>query len=123
LRGEVAKRGGVDAGTSTTTRDKEIARNPHPPEGLGRDGPDEQRYQLQIRKTVPIQLEQLLGGKWAGITSISFAITLEGEFCQERAKKTWELPPPFPSFGINIPLSDISSSRRDFCEQSLSILA
>ena len=25
--------------TSTTTRDKEIARNPHPPEGLGRDGP------------------------------------------------------------------------------------
>ena len=39
LRGEVAKRGGVDAGTSTTTRDKEIARNPHPPEGLGRDGP------------------------------------------------------------------------------------
>ncbi len=27
LRGEVA------------TRDKEIARNPHPPEGLGRDGP------------------------------------------------------------------------------------
>ncbi len=33
------RRGGVDAGTSTTTRDKEIARNPHPPEGLGRDGP------------------------------------------------------------------------------------
>ena len=27
------------SGTSTTTRDKEIARNPHPPEGLGRDGP------------------------------------------------------------------------------------
>ncbi len=39
LRGEVAKRGGGDAGTSATTRDKEIARNPHPPEGLGRDGP------------------------------------------------------------------------------------
>ncbi len=38
LRGEVAKGGGGDAGTSTTTRDKEIARNPHPPEGLGRDG-------------------------------------------------------------------------------------
>ena len=27
------------SGTSTTTSDKEIARNPHPPEGLGRDGP------------------------------------------------------------------------------------
>ncbi len=27
------------SGTSTTTRDKEIARNPHPPEGLGRDVP------------------------------------------------------------------------------------
>ncbi len=26
------------SGTSTTTRDKEIARNPHTPEGLGRDG-------------------------------------------------------------------------------------
>ncbi len=26
------------SGTSTTTRDKEIARNLHPPEGLGRDG-------------------------------------------------------------------------------------
>ena len=39
MRGEVAKRGGGDAGTSTTTRDKEIARNPHPTEGLGRDGP------------------------------------------------------------------------------------
>ncbi len=38
LRDEVAKRGGGDAGTSTTTRDKEIARNPSPPEGLGRDG-------------------------------------------------------------------------------------
>jgi len=39
LQGEVAKRGGGDAGTSATTKDKEIARNPHPPEGLGRDGP------------------------------------------------------------------------------------
>ncbi len=39
LRGEVAKRGGGDAGTSATTRDKEIARNPYPPEGLERDGP------------------------------------------------------------------------------------
>jgi len=39
LRGEVAKKGGGDAGTSATTRDKEIARNPHPPEGLGWDGP------------------------------------------------------------------------------------
>ncbi len=27
------------SGISTTTRDKEIARNPHSPEGLGRDGP------------------------------------------------------------------------------------
>ena len=25
--------------TSLTTNDKEIARNPHPPAGLGRDGP------------------------------------------------------------------------------------
>ena len=39
LRGEVAKKGGGDAGTSATTRDKEFARNPHPPEGLERDGP------------------------------------------------------------------------------------
>jgi len=39
LRGEVAKGGGGDAGTSTTTRDKEIARNLHSPEGLGRDEP------------------------------------------------------------------------------------
>ncbi len=39
LRDEVTKRGGGNAGTSATTRDKEIARNPHPPEGLGRDGP------------------------------------------------------------------------------------
>ncbi len=27
------------SGTSATTRDKEIARNPHQPRGLGRDGP------------------------------------------------------------------------------------
>ncbi len=27
------------SGTSATTRNTEIARNPHPPEGLGRDGP------------------------------------------------------------------------------------
>jgi hypothetical protein len=26
------------SGTSATTNDKEIVRNPHPPEGLGRDG-------------------------------------------------------------------------------------
>jgi len=26
------------SGTSATTNDKGIARNPHPPEGLGRDG-------------------------------------------------------------------------------------
>ena len=39
LRGDVTKRGGGDARTSTTTRDKEIARNLHPPGGLGRDGP------------------------------------------------------------------------------------
>ncbi len=39
LRGEVAKRGGGDAVASLTTNDKEIARNPHPPKGLGRDGP------------------------------------------------------------------------------------
>ena len=39
LRGEVAKRGGGDAEASATTNDKEIARNPHPPKGLGRDGP------------------------------------------------------------------------------------
>jgi len=39
LQGEVAKRGGGDAGTSATTKDKEIASNPYPPEGLGRDGP------------------------------------------------------------------------------------
>ena len=39
LRGEIAKRGGGDAVASLTTNDKEIARNPHPPVGLGRDGP------------------------------------------------------------------------------------
>ena len=39
MRGEVAKRGGGDALASLTTNDKEIDRNPHPPEGLGRDGP------------------------------------------------------------------------------------
>jgi len=39
LQGEVAKRGGGDAGTSATTKDKEIASTPYPPEGLGRDGP------------------------------------------------------------------------------------
>ena len=39
LRGEVEERGGGDAVASLTTNDKEIARNPHPPEGLGRDGP------------------------------------------------------------------------------------
>ena len=39
LRGEVAKRGGVDAVVSATTNDKEIGRNPLPPDGLGRDGP------------------------------------------------------------------------------------
>jgi hypothetical protein len=39
LQGEVAKGGGGDAGTSATTNDKEIARKPHPPDGLGRDGP------------------------------------------------------------------------------------
>ena len=39
LRGEVAKRGGGDAEASSTTNDKEIARNSHPPKGLGRDGP------------------------------------------------------------------------------------
>ncbi len=33
------RRGRGDAGTSTTTRDKEIARNLHPSEVLGRDGP------------------------------------------------------------------------------------
>ncbi len=39
LRGEVAKRGGGDAEASSTTNDQEIARNPHTPKGLGRDGP------------------------------------------------------------------------------------
>ena len=39
IAGEVAKRGGGDAWTSAMTRDKEIAGNPHLPEGLGRDGP------------------------------------------------------------------------------------
>jgi len=39
LQGEVAKRGGGDAGASATTKDKEIASNPDTPEGLGRDGP------------------------------------------------------------------------------------
>jgi hypothetical protein len=39
LPGEVAKRGGDDAVASSTTNDKEIAPNPHPPAGLGRDGP------------------------------------------------------------------------------------
>ncbi len=39
MQGEVEKRGVGDAGTSATTKDKEIASNPHPPEGLGRDGP------------------------------------------------------------------------------------
>ena len=39
LRGEVAKRGGGDTEASSTTNDKEIDRNPHPPKGLGRYGP------------------------------------------------------------------------------------
>ncbi len=39
MQDEVAKRGGGDAGASTTTKDKEIASNPDSPEGLGRDGP------------------------------------------------------------------------------------
>jgi len=39
LRGEIKEQGGGDAGTSTTTRDKEIARNLHPSEGLGWAGP------------------------------------------------------------------------------------
>jgi len=37
------------SGTSTTTRDKEIARNPHPPEELGRDGPNK-RYRIYERE-------------------------------------------------------------------------
>jgi hypothetical protein len=39
LRGEVAKGGGGDAVVSSTTSDKEIARNPRPPGGLRRKGP------------------------------------------------------------------------------------
>jgi len=35
LRGEVKERGGGDAGTSATTRDTEIARNPFSPKGGG----------------------------------------------------------------------------------------
>ena len=40
LRGEVEERGGVDAGASSTTNDKEIVRKALAPEGLRRDGPD-----------------------------------------------------------------------------------
>ena len=40
LRDEVEERGGVDAFASSMTNDKEIVRNPLPPEGLGRDGPN-----------------------------------------------------------------------------------
>ncbi len=38
MRGEIKERGGGDAGTSATTSDAEIARNPHQPEGWRRDG-------------------------------------------------------------------------------------
>ena len=37
LRGEIKERGGGDAETSATTRDTEIARNPHQPEGWRQD--------------------------------------------------------------------------------------
>jgi len=33
LRGEIKERGEGDAGTSATTSDTEVARNPHQPEG------------------------------------------------------------------------------------------
>ena len=39
LGGEVEEGGGGDAGASSTRSDKEITRNPPPPEGLRRDAP------------------------------------------------------------------------------------
>ena len=36
--GEVLEQGEGDAGTSTTTSDTKVARNPHQPEGWRRDG-------------------------------------------------------------------------------------
>ena len=40
LGGEIKERGGNDAGTSATTSDTEVARNPRQPEGWRRDGID-----------------------------------------------------------------------------------
>ena len=40
LGGEIKERGKGDAGTSATTSDAEITRNPHQPEGWRRDGID-----------------------------------------------------------------------------------
>ncbi len=40
MRGEIKEQGEGDAGTSATTSDTEVARNPHQPEGWRRDGID-----------------------------------------------------------------------------------
>jgi len=59
LRGEIKERGGGDAGTTATTSDTEVARNPHQPEGWRRDGID-----FFVANSTPSRSPQMSWNSW-----------------------------------------------------------
>jgi hypothetical protein len=85
LPGEVAKRGGDDAVASPTTNDQDIARNPHPPAGLGRDGPisslllladDHASTRRRALTRTPSRSQQTSPYLWTGVLSLHFSSAL-----------------------------------------------
>ena len=93
LRGQVEERGGADAGTSATTSDKEIHRNPFRPKGYGGTGSSTVLALLDNVQTLPA-LRRLVSDPAAPVTRPHLLLG--------QTPTRWEYPVPWVPVGIRL---------------------